>query len=326
MQNITNHMPTPKFSARVQYTQRQKADIEKYGKKNPYNYNVPNDTLQLLTPHRRLSLKPCSLSDPNYFIKKFEQSTDSKFLPNCWAALDEKQKINYIVKKRYRGLVANKIMNHLKDKDETYIYGLDYNGDIVTIDSGKQKKLIPDCQLKRDMITTELHKNDMKSISTSVVNHPFGGSYFGDAFLDILKDADGINLLKTSPFTFYEIHRFIKTDQEAYLIDKSGNRYHFQPFESLKNDNFNKEYSFFFLRDTVKQLYKKVFGFLDETLNDYVKLTSDNTVKNADIDIAKKNLFYKFFEKINEIHFDKLYLKTLKFAVDNNYGKLNILR
>ena len=70
---------------------RQSEDIAKFGEKTvTRTSDVKEEVLAVFTPFRRLSKKPCVLSDNKYFIDKFEKTTQID-LPkqDMWESLSE---------------------------------------------------------------------------------------------------------------------------------------------------------------------------------------------------------------------------------------------
>ena len=92
--------------------EKQAKNIECFGKARQYP-NVKAEVLEKYTPFRRLSKKPCTLSDSEYFIDKFEKECRGE-IPKLWGDMSNEQKVDFIVKNRYEKLVSNKIMNSIK--------------------------------------------------------------------------------------------------------------------------------------------------------------------------------------------------------------------
>ena len=96
----------------TKYLAKQYDDIQRFGTARQYP-NVAEDILNKYTPFRRLSKKPCTLSDSNYFINKFEKESANE-LPSLWTTMSEKAKVDFIVKNRYEKLVSHKIMRDIQ--------------------------------------------------------------------------------------------------------------------------------------------------------------------------------------------------------------------
>lgn len=63
------------------YLVRQAKQVATFGEKTVERNGVTKEILDDITPFRRLSGKKGTLSDPKYFIEKFENETGSNFLP-----------------------------------------------------------------------------------------------------------------------------------------------------------------------------------------------------------------------------------------------------
>lgn len=112
----------------AKYLAKQYDDIQRFGTARQYP-NVADEVLNKYTPFRRLSKKQCSLSDPNHFISRFERES-AKELPSLWSKMDEKAKVDFIVKNRYERLVSNRIMNDIKDSRVEKSFMLSTDGKI----------------------------------------------------------------------------------------------------------------------------------------------------------------------------------------------------
>lgn len=122
----------------AKYFAKQTKDIVKFGEKRIARQGVTDQMLDTLTPFRRLSAKPTTLSDPKYFIKKFETETGENFLPLNWTNLSEAEKVDFIVKDRYSKLVSHKIMGNIKSDKVEHFYSLDAEGNVVFYKKGNQ--------------------------------------------------------------------------------------------------------------------------------------------------------------------------------------------
>lgn len=122
----------------AKYFARQSKDIAKFGEKRIARQGVTDQMLDTLTPFRRLSAKPTTLSDPKYFIQKFETESGKNFLPLNWTNLSEAEKVDFIVKDRYSKLVSHKIMGNIKSDKVEHFYSLDTEGNVVFYKKGNQ--------------------------------------------------------------------------------------------------------------------------------------------------------------------------------------------
>lgn len=106
---------TSKKAKSLRYKERQKADISLYGELKTERLGISEEELNELTPFRRLSKKPATLSDPEYFINQY-QDVMKEYLQNWerFENLSQAEQIDRIVKYRYGRLVANKIMNKIQ--------------------------------------------------------------------------------------------------------------------------------------------------------------------------------------------------------------------
>ena len=134
IENMTNSIK----SKSVKFLSKQAKDIEIFGEKLVERKGISDELLETLTPFRRLSKKPATLSDTKYFITKFETETGKEYLPINWNQFSEAEKLDFIVKDRYSKLVSHKIMSHIKSEKAEHFYGLDKEGNIVFFQKGNQ--------------------------------------------------------------------------------------------------------------------------------------------------------------------------------------------
>jgi hypothetical protein len=198
----------------AKFLTKQAGDITKYGMKQVSKSNVSEEILNCFTPFRRISQKPCNLSDPIYYISKFETAQGKDYLPINWSKMTEAQKTDYIVKDRYSKLVANKIMNKIKLEPTEHGFALNPDGNIVHYSAGD---------------TTHC------SISTpengiSIHNHP--GSFSS------LLDEDEIELIrKYKPTSLTSVPHggedltniFTEGERASYVVDSLGNKFVVEP-------------------------------------------------------------------------------------------------
>lgn len=197
----------------VKFLSKQADDIARYGKNNIERVNVTDEMLDTFTPFRRLSQKPCTLSDPKHFIAKFEGEMGQDFLPLNWSKLSEAQKVDYIVRDRYSKLVSHKIMNQIKHEPIEHGFALNPKGDIVHYSGGNTTHT-----------SVRVPENGI-----SIHNHP--GS---ERMLDI----DEIALLqKCRPTSLHSVPQggedlmqtFCTGERASYVVDSLGNKFVLEP-------------------------------------------------------------------------------------------------
>lgn len=225
------------------YRKRQADDIKTYGKATPQRKGV-KDVLDIYTPHRRLSKKPCSLSDNKYFLDKYEKLTkDDLAIIIDWDRLTDEEKIDYIVKHRYKKLVTKKILADTQPKQNEYNYMLGENGEIMALDIGDEEHV----DIKNGVaVTKKSIKNrinaeekpfvhiDYPIVTTSVHNHP---EYYTDLDNRFSKETQklydkhyGINKEnQIVPFSIVDIIGDTQRQTEGYVIDSKGHIFHFVP-------------------------------------------------------------------------------------------------
>ena len=194
----------------AKYFARQTKDIAKFGEKRIARQGVTDQMLDTLTPFRRLSTKPTTLSDPNYFIQKFETETGEKFLPLNWTNLSEAEKVDFIVKDRYSKLVSHKIMGNIKSDKVEHFYSLDSEGNIVFYKKGNKTHCAGEVPVD----------------GTTVHNHP---GFQGEKL-----DIDEIeNVKKHKPELLGSIAHggedikaaFVSGERRSYVVDAMDNRF-----------------------------------------------------------------------------------------------------
>ncbi len=204
------------------YISKQKKDIAQYGEKFIPRYKtVTPEILEEITPFRRLSEKGSNLSDNKWFIDKFKKNTEEEFLPDKWEKMSEQEKANYIVRERYSSLVANKIMNKIKDETTEHSYSL-YRGDIINYSHGNKTS-----------VTTEKYFAD-----ADVHNHPVGV---------ILKNSTPAELQTYQilspnifsckvPHSGKDILGATIQNRKAYVIDSNGHKFVYMPKNRNRTD------------------------------------------------------------------------------------------
>lgn len=290
------------------YATRQAKNIVQYGEKEVARTGVTDEILDSITPFRRLSERKCTLTDPKYFIEKFEKETGTDFLPQNWSSLSIEDKVDYIVKDRYSKLVSHKIMGKIKAEPEEHLYLLNKDGDIVHYSKG-------------DMGFCE---STAVKDGTSVHNHP---GYLLTAYSpDELKHIERLfpdRLKGVTPFSDSDITCALRANETAFVVDSQGHKFMFKPSqkglntkERLKSDtrlaidlNFLGDSTF--PSDRLQAANVELVNSLLEKLNKYQakqkkwgKLFFPDRTKNKIIEEyldAKTKLFsMEPFDKINQ--------------------------
>ena len=229
------------------YLARQAKDIEIYGEKKVIRTSdVKEEVLEVFTPHRRLSKKPCKLSDNEYFLDKFEKTTQQELpLQNNWDKLSVEEKIDYIVKGRYKRLLANKIMNAIKQQPVEHNFMLSENGEIIAHNIGNSystnienaikmnDKLIEKRALLEKKKTKFAHIESEVG-TTTIHNHP---SSYDDYFkerdpesIKIFEEVFGIKPeIENNPFSTTDILGYMERWFDGFVIDCQGHKFHFIP-------------------------------------------------------------------------------------------------
>ena len=202
------------------YLQKQADDIVKYGEKTVLRENVSETLLDKYTPFRRLSQKPCTLSDPKYFIEKFEKNMGKDFLPLDWGSLSEAQKVDYIVKDRYSKLVSHKIMNNIKGEEVENLFSLNKSGDII----GYSKGVV-------DGVGTSI----IDDTAIAIHNHPAAIWYepleFKAAGYPKFFDGHSKGDIGTS----------VSYNVKSYVVDSLGNKFLFEPVQNFSKIEYNRK-------------------------------------------------------------------------------------
>ena len=280
----------------ARFLTKQAKDIELFGEKQVLREGVTDDMLLAFTPFRRLSKKPCSLSDPKYFIEQYEKN--AKQLPCNWSELSEAQKVDLIVKERYEQLVANKIMNTIKNEPVEHSFALATNGEIVAHDVGNE--IHADCinsQRLRDLVTkcrqkglTEIEESQPHS---SIHVHP-QSSLLGlhEKVIEYMKSKN-IKIPKFyAPFSPGDLRKYCSFGEIGYVIDSSGNKFKFTPFNLGKVDrdagkNIDRLYNEYSER-IINPLYEKV-----EILSKKTKGTDDICMAIVDLQTTMFNMQHR---------------------------------
>ena len=195
----------------AKYVKKQFDDIAKYGTTGKYP-NVSDDILEKYTPFRRLSKKKCTLSEPEYFINKFEKESTNE-LPPLWSKMSEAEKVDFIVKNRYERLVSNKIMDDIKNSRVENSFILSTDGKIKyagTLNSSTHCCMPP--KLAKNSIT--IHNHPKQFVANRVWNY---------------SELDQVNK-NSRPFSMSDLaHAIGRNTKKAYVVDSHGTKFSFIP-------------------------------------------------------------------------------------------------
>ena len=195
----------------IKYLTKQYDDIQRFGTARQYP-NVADDILNKYTPFRRLSKKKCSLSEPNYFIKKFESESANE-IPSLWSKMSEENKVDFIVKNRYEKLVSNRIMNDIKNSrvEQSFILSTDgkikYSG---TYNSSRHCPVPPD--LAKDSVC--IHNHPIQFVQNNTWTYA---------------DLPQVNA-NSRPFSVPDlVNGIARQEKKAYVVDSKGIKFQFIP-------------------------------------------------------------------------------------------------
>lgn len=215
-------------NSQSKYMQRQLADIEKFGKREFRSEDeLATKAMDFFTPHRRLTKKPCSLSDAPYFIKEFEKNTGERFLPANWAKISEAEKVDYIVHERYNQLVASRCMDAIKDAPVEHCFSIRQDGEIFSYRKGGNHSVM------------QLFKPDM----VSVHNHPsYKNINLGSEWaVDIPVDTFRKNTpLSVTPHSDVDISNIFKYGGKSYVVDANGNKFLLESRNMPNNEHISE--------------------------------------------------------------------------------------
>lgn len=306
-------------------------DLAKYGRKKVVRCGVTDDMLNYFTPFRRNSLKPCTLSEPKYFIDSFEKQRGKDFLPTNWTSLTEEQKVDFIVKDRYSRLVANKIMNNIKNEKAEHMFGLDKNGDIVSYDLGNNANVADKNLQKRikyaaDLKTKDVTDLEVTKVEATVHNHPGLGAAISPELEEYIR-LNYPDFRASSTFSPEDITKYIYRRETGYVVDESGNKFCFRPL-LLDDKDANNASAFMAkidLENVIGGVEQKVFApFLKKCKehNEYVKGAGYDKQKAFHMKKEMQEWFYQLYKEYN---YDKLYTKILSSETEDVYGRLETL-
>lgn len=247
----------------IKYITKQMSDVAKHGRASKYP-NVNPDVIEHFTPFRRLSKKPATLSDPEFFIKKFEKENPQE-IPQIWSKMPEKNKVDFIVKNRYEKLLSNKIMNEIKSSKVEQSFILSVDGKIKyygTLNSSTH------CRMPSD-----LAKN-----SITIHNHPMQTTPNG-----LWKRSELWEVNKNNrPFSSTDfVNNIIREAKKAYVVDSKGGKYEFIPAKLSANKHNLEDYC-----------SKLSDDFHEITINAY---SSSNSIEEF-----LKKCYQNYINRINE--------------------------
>lgn len=202
------------------FLSKQSQNIAKYGETSVQRgTGVTNEILDYFTPFRRLSRKPCSLSDPKYAINKFEQEMGKDFLPPKWNSLTEAEKIDYIVRDRYSKLVSHKIMNKIQHETVEHGFGLDSRGEIVHYSGGNSSHC--NIQVPENGITIHNHTGFIgKALDGDELS--FLKKHKPDTLTSVAHGGEDINAAYASG------------ERASYVVDYAGNKFLLEPSTQIR--------------------------------------------------------------------------------------------
>ena len=269
------------------FLSKQAKQVADFGeKKMVARLGVSDEMLNIFTPFRRTSNKPCGLSDNKWFIEQFEKTRGSSYLPKNWPDLSEADKIDYIVKDRYSSLVANRIMNTIKDEPIEHSFGINKNGEIVFHDFGSSNKAeiqqFSDYEKLRQTVKVAgiEDKVDCADLKIHVHNHP---SFVG-------MDIDAINEVG-SAFSGNDMYNFMLFDCQGRVVDSVGHKFSFIPkTKNTRDFSYAESAQKYFDHIWHDKIYAKkevieLKNKLEQKLNQYTAYTN---TPSYDVEQAKK--------------------------------------
>ena len=249
----------------LKFLSKQADDIARYGKNNIERVNVTDEMLDTFTPFRRLSQKPCTLSDPKYFIAKFEGEMGQDFLPLNWSRLSEAQKVDYIVRDRYSKLVSHKIMNEIKSEPIEHGFALNPKGDIVHYSGGNSTHT-----------SIRVPENGI-----SIHNHPGSERMLDIGEIELLQQYKPTSLNSVPQGGEDLMEGFKLGERAGYVVDSLGNKFVVEPTtENLRKGVLERMQH---IGHLTGQMNKADMGFLEILNNkatEQAKLI-DNISENA---------------------------------------------
>lgn len=297
-------------NSQSKYMQRQLADIEKFGKREfkPEN-ELATKAMDFFTPHRRLSKKPCSLSDAPYFIKEFEKKTGMRFLPSNWTKMSEAEKVDYIVHERYNQRVASRCMDAIKDAPVEHGFSIRQDGEIFSYRKGETGSV------------SMLFEPEM----IGVHNHPsYKSINLEEAWaVDIPRDTYIKNTAESISYHSEKdiINHYCHSARKSYVVDSNGHKLLLESNNMPNNELITALFKYYF-----KPEYKRtLLSNLTRELVMKQKLIELNThLKSLDkSSLEYKQLTKEFEELVYQTHngaFGKRIFETLSKLIDDFSG------
>lgn len=207
----------------VKYLAKQYDDIQRFGAARQYP-NVSEDVLNMYTPMRRLSKKPCTLSDPELAITKFEAECSNE-IPVLWSTMSKEAKVDFIVKNRYEKLVSNRIMNDIKNSrvEKSFILSTDGKIKYAGTCNSSTHCLVPP-ELAKDSVC--IHSHPVQFVQNNTWTYA---------------DLPQVNA-NSRPFSASDlVNGIARREKKAYVVDAKGIKYQFIP--NYKNvDRLGKDF------------------------------------------------------------------------------------
>ena len=225
----------------AKYLAKQYNDIRIFGTARQYP-NVSDAVLNKYTPFRRLSKKPCTLSDSNYFIDRFEREATSE-LPSLWSSMTKEAKVDFIVKNRYEKLVSNKIMNDIKNSKVEKSFILSPDGKIKYYGTYNSSTHCPvDPVLAKDSIF--IHNHPRQFVQNNVWSYA---------------DLPQVNA-NSRPFSISDtVNGIARRVKKEYVVDAKGVKFQFIP-NYKKVDKLGSDFYIQGLYDDLHQIQANAFN------------------------------------------------------------------
>ena len=282
----------------AKFLSKQARDIEVFGERAVNRESVSEDIVEAFTPFRRLSNKNCTLSDPKYFITKFEREAGHDLLPSNWQTLSETEKVNYVVNERYSRLVANKIMNNIKEEPIEHLFELDKSGNIIRYQNGSQSHC-SGSSIAKGTITVHNHPGFIKGEN----------SCFDSMEIQYLQKHHPQLLECEIPHGGEDISSFFNNQEyRAYVVDSQGHKFVLQSTQQLQE--MNDELQRFGIG---KQLERALNTLDTQVYPSQEKIAKINelysAVPNFCGDIPPKELITALIEKVKAFKFNFLTMR-----------------
>lgn len=265
------------------YLERQAADALNWAEKPiETKYGITKELIDSITPFRRTTVKPAKLSEPDYFISEFEKSTGADFLPNNWDKLSKEDKVDLIVKDRYKKLIAKKVLKQeLMPKQVEWQIFIDNSGDLLSLDKGNSSSVIG------TNIRSAL--KDGKQSDISLHNHPVVPDLISEKeFSYIQQKANGVMEHMCVPLSRQDFFTSIQSGISMYVIDAFGHMFHFQPKTEVKNNLITAARLDF----NIKEMYNKNKQLKKVPLSQKIK-NIFTYIKNPIVEYNKKRFAFE---------------------------------